>query len=201
MHIGTLACVDRGLAANIEIISALTNWRQLHMRYFLSHFEATASRTRYWLENIVIPSPNKMLFIIYLTTGEAIGNFGICNMAATSGELDNVIRGEKVGDPRLVFYCGIALLSWMFGHLGYQNANLHVFSNNKPAMKLYSSMGFKILDSIKLTQRISPGKTEYLLNTDEGGPVDFSYLEMGISRDAFLGQHPWVRSVYVNHWQ
>lgn len=200
-HIGTLACVDRGLASNMEIVSELTAWRQQYMRYFLTQFEVTVQRTRAWLENIVIPSSDRILFVIFLTSGEAVGNFGVCNMTASSGELDNLVRGKKGGDPRLIFYSELALLSWMFGRLDYRTSNLHVFSNNKPTIKLHSSVGFSALQSIRLTQRKLPDLTEYLLDSEEGEAVDFSYLKMGIERDTFLHLHPWVRSVYRDYWQ
>lgn len=200
-HIGALVCVDRGLATDVEIVSDLTAWRQRYMRYFLTQFEATVPRTRAWLEDIIIPSSDRILFVIFLTSGEAIGNFGICNMTASSGELDNLIRGRKGGDPRFIFYCELALLSWMFGHLDYRRSNLHVFSNNQPTIKLHSSVGFSALKSIRLTQRKLPDLTEYLLNSEKGESVDFSYLEMGIDRDTLLDLHPWLRSVYPDYWQ
>jgi hypothetical protein len=122
-------------------------------------------------------------------------------MTASSGELDNLIRGRKGGDPGLIYYSELSLLSWMFGRLGYRTSNLHVFSNNQPTIKLHSSVGFSVLNSIQLTQRKLPGLTEYLLNSNEGDSVDFSYLEMGLNRDTFIDLHPWIRSVYADHWQ
>ena len=154
--IATLACVDRELASDMEIVADLTAWRQRYMHYFLTQFEATVSRTKEWLENIVIPSPDRMFFIIYLTTGEAIGNFGICKMTAFSGELDNIIRGKKLDTSELIYYCALSLLSWMFGHLGYLTSSLHVFSNNQPAIRLYLSIGFSVLNIIQLTRRSLP---------------------------------------------
>jgi len=200
-NIGSLVCVDRGLANDVGIVSDLTAWRQRYMRYFLTQFEATIPRTRAWLEDLIIPSSDRILFVIYLSSGEAIGNFGISNMTASSGELDNLIRGRKGGDPRLIFYCELALLSWMFGHLNYRGSNLHVFSNNQPTINLHLSVGFTALNSIRLTKCKLPDMTKYLLNSEKGESVDFSYLEMGIARDTFLDLHPWIRSVYSDYWQ
>lgn len=200
-HIGALACVDRDFASNIEIISALTDWRRQYMHYFLTQFEASDLRTKLWLENTVIPSHDRIFFVILLISGDLIGNSGICNMTSTSGELDNLIRGRKGGHPKLIYYSEIALLSWMFGYLDYQMSNLHVFSNNFPTIKLHTSVGFKISDNIKITQRKSPGLIEHLLNSDEGDSVSYSYLEMSLYRDKFLELHPWVRNTYVDYWK
>ncbi|MCK4786090.1 MAG: hypothetical protein KAV87_20195, partial [Desulfobacteraceae bacterium] len=164
-------------------------------------FEATPERTKAWLERVVIPSVDRIFFLICLPDGDAIGNFGICNLVASSGELDNLIRGKKGGDSQLIYYCELALLSWMFGYLGYEKSSLHVFSNNRPTIKLHTSVGFNISQSIPLTRRTSSGLTEYLINSEEGDAVDFSYLEMELQRETFISLYPWVRNVYADFWR
>jgi hypothetical protein len=199
-QIGSLECIDHGLADDERVIADLTEWRQMYMQYFLTQFEATTSRTASWLTQVVIPSPDRMLFMIKLMTGESVGNFGICNMTEVSGELDNLIRGRKGGDRRLIYYTELALLSWMFGNLRFQRANLHVFSDNQPTVRLHLSVGFSVARNTSLTVRKSPNLTEYLLDSDEGDPVDFSYLEMILDRKRFLEAHPWVPEIYRDHW-
>lgn len=200
-HLGLLATMDRGLCEDINLIRSLTAWRQRYMDFFLTQFNATDGRTQSWLKNIVIPSPDRIFFIIYLLTGEAIGNFGVCNMTATTGELDNLIRGEEGGDPKLIYHCELALLSWMFGKLGHQTSTLHVFSNNSKTIKLHSSVGFSIVNSIRLSKKLVPGLIQYLLESVDGDPVDFSYLEMKIEKNFFLNMYPWIKHVYEDHWQ
>lgn len=196
--IGMLSCLDRGAAEDMDIVADLTAWRQKFMRFFLTQFEATPARTKVWLDNVMLPSTDRLLFTICLPNGQMVGNFAVCNIADNSGELDNLIRGRKGGDPRLIYYCELALLCWMFLFLDYRSANLHVFSNNRPTIRLHTSVGFSVANSIPLTQRNSPGLVEYLLDGPEGGAVDFTYLEMSINRDVFLGLHPWVRQVYAD---
>lgn len=200
-RLGQLVCVDRGLAADSRVIDDLTQWRQTYMEYFLTQFEATAPRTRSWLERVVIPAADRVLFLIVLESGEAVGNFGVCNLTAEAGELDNLIRGRKGGDPRLIYYCELALLSWMFGHLGLKRAMLHVFSNNRPTIRLHSSVGFSESASTSLSLVRSPGQITYLQNSPEGDPVDFRYLEFTLTREEFLVTHPWLPGIYPQHWQ
>lgn len=197
--IGTMSCVDKGMVNNDDIVSDLTAWRMRFMRYFLTQFEATTNRTRDWLENIVIPSKNRLLFIIYLPNGEPVGSFGLCNMGDNSGELDNLIRGRKGGHPHLIYYCEIALLAWVFNILDYRKVYLHVFSNNRPVIKLHTSIGFCVERSIPLKKRISPGLVEYVLDDAGGNDVDFSYLAMKISKQKFLDLHPWVKEIYLDN--
>jgi hypothetical protein len=199
--IGRLACVDRGGCADPELISSLTAWRQKFMRFFLTQFEATGVRTQSWLETVVLPAPDRLLFVIVSESGEAIGNFGLCDLTETSGELDNLIRGRKGGDPKLIYYSELALLSWLFGRYGHEEARLHVFSNNYPTLRLHASVGFSVAETIRISKKCEPGMIRYLLDSDEGEPLDFSYLKMTISKEVFLDRHPWIRSVYVEHWQ
>lgn len=201
IQLGTLVCVDRGLVSEIEIVSDLTAWRKKYMRYFLTQFEATFNRTKSWLENIVIPSNDRLLFVICTSSDEVVGNFGVCNMSNLTGELDNLIRGRKGGDPRLIYYSEIALLSWMFGFLGYEKSSLHVFSNNIPTINLHKSVGFSVVKTHKLTQCNKPDLLRYLVDSPEGACVNFDYLELSISRQCFFDKLPWVSNVYQDQWK
>lgn len=195
-RIGTLVCLDSGLSKNEIIVADLTAWRQRYMKYFLTQFNATPERTRLWLENIILPDPTRLLFLICLPDGDVIGNFGVCNLGEDAGELDNLIRGRKGGDPNLVYYCELALLSWMFGKLNYKTATLHVFSNNHVTIKLHSSVGFSTAKALPLSHRESNDMTEYFVAQQNGGDMDFTYLEMRIDKQRFLELHPWTRETY-----
>lgn len=198
--IGSLCCVDSAMVSDESIISALTAWRKRYMRYFLTQFEATATRTRDWLNSIVIPCSDRILFIIILPTGELVGNFGVCNLTKSTGELDNLIRGERGGDKKLIFYSELALLSWMFGKLQYVDATLHVFSNNLKTIKLHSAVGFEVRGSGPLKRRFLTEGTEYFTGPSDGNPMKFSYLEMGLEKRIFLKRNPWVPHVYKADW-
>ncbi|WP_417911584.1 GNAT family N-acetyltransferase [Candidatus Electronema sp. TJ] len=190
--IGRLSCVDRVTAKNNFIIAALTTWRQRYMKYFMTQFQATHDRTRKWIEDIVIPSHNRILFLICLLDGEAIGNFGACNLSKKSGELDNLIRGKKGGDPQLIYFTEIALLNWMFDYLDYDIVKLRVFSNNYLTIRLHYSVGFSITHVVKLFRQEFNGTVEYIENYKTEYPVNFSCLHMELSRDIFYNMHPWV---------
>ena len=197
-NVGELICVDRVLASDVSVVRDLTEWRKRFMKFFLTQFEATPERTKSWLEKVVLPSDDRLFFLICLPNGDAIGNFGICNLRPTSGELDNLIRGKNGGGPNLIFLSELAILSWMFGDLEYEKANLHVFSNNRPTIKLHTSVGFEISNSTPLSRLTSDESIEYLQNSEKGEPVKFNYLELTLKRESFLKLHPWVCNVYAD---
>jgi RimJ/RimL family protein N-acetyltransferase len=201
LQIGKLVCIDQGLANTDSILSDLTAWRQKYMAYFLSQFQATPSRTQTWLNNIVIPSPDRILFLIQTNESEFIGNFGICNIQAESLELDNLIRGKPGGDRKLIYYAEIAMLSWAFGTIGRNTVCLHVFSNNEKTIALHTKIGFQPYQIMPLYGKQDGEFLRYSKAPDQGTAVDFSYSEMRLSPDNFLQNHPWVKSVYTHDWK
>jgi RimJ/RimL family protein N-acetyltransferase len=196
--LGSLLCVDRAVAADPAIVADFTDWRAHNMSCFLTQFSATPARTAKWLETVVLPSNERILFLICRETGERIGNMGVCNLGLSQGEIDNVIRGRKGGSPGLIFHAELALLAWMFGSLSLQTANLHVFSNNSRAIHLYASVGFTACRSHRLSRVAERNEVHYLLDSAEGEMVDFRYDEMSLTKDAFFCRHPWTARAYAH---
>ena len=112
--IGSLVLVQKRDANNPIILDALTRWRKKYMKYFLTQFNASTNRTKSWLENIVIPSSDRLLFLILNEDNNLIGNFGIADILFDQCELDNLIRGEKGGHPKLIYFSELSLLKWLF---------------------------------------------------------------------------------------
>jgi hypothetical protein len=195
-RIGALVCLDRELASHAEIIGKLTQWRSRTMRYFLTQFVATNERTLSWVNRTVLPASDRILFLLYCAQGDLVGNSGVCNLRPGYGELDNLIRGERGGDPKLVYYSEIALLSWLYGVLGCQKVGLHVFADNRRTIALHSSVGFAVVRTHKLSVTENRDGKTYLVNSPSGQPAAFAYLEMELAKASFLSAHPWVRSVY-----
>ncbi len=160
-ELGSLVLIDKNLVNDQIIIDALTRWRQKYMKFFLTQFNATSDRTKSWLSQTIIPAYDRLFFLIYDDQKQLIGNFGLCNISSTQVELDNLIRGEKGGDTRLIYYSEIALLSWVYLSLDVPRANLHVFSNNLKTISLHESVGFNIERSHRLTRIMHNGEVRY----------------------------------------
>ncbi len=190
--IGSLRPIDNKLSNDESIISSLTRWRQMFMRYFLTQFEATNERTMAWLKNVVIKDDTRILFLIMDETNRAIGNFGICNISRDSVELDNLIRGERGGDPKLVFFSEVSLIYWIYKTLDIDNIYLHVFSNNLRTILLHESVGFVRSNIYRLIKEENCGEIHYTIDySSKPTGNEFGLMKMTLDKHEFLSRHSW----------
>ena len=184
--IGSLVLVQKRDANNPIILDALTRWRKKYMKYFLTQFNASTNRTKSWLENIVIPSSDRLLFLILNEDNNLIGNFGIADILFDRCELDNLIRGEKGGHPKLIYFSELSLLKWLFLEKNVKRVNLHVFANNLPTIPLHKSVGFVEIGRRKLERVQSKDGAVSFDETQifsEGNSIE--YLELMLESNDF----------------
>lgn len=176
--IGRLCCLDQANASDPTTIAALTAWRNANKEAFLTQFEATEARTANWLEKVVVPSGDRILFLIIDADDKLIGNVGFANLTEESAELDNVLRGEVSTYPRIAAAAVQSLLAWGFADLGLKSIHLNVFANNDKAIGLYTALGFLPGEERRLSVLRSEDEVRYLIESDAGEPVEFGYLYM-----------------------
>jgi hypothetical protein len=167
----------------------LTDWRRRYMKFFLTQFEASLSRTDAWLKRVVLPARDRILFLIELENGIFVGHIGASNISASSAELDNLIRGRKGGDARLIYYAELALLRWIFFSLEKEFALLHVFSTNEVTAALHKSVGFRLHAQNALSKTQNGGDVEYLVDSPKGERAEFVYNEMRLNKQTFITIH------------
>jgi RimJ/RimL family protein N-acetyltransferase len=191
-NIGFLKPIDVQTAAQPEVLEYLTKWRRMFMRYFLTQFNPSVERTAEWLRRIVLPSDDRLIFLICDIDGRPVGNFGICNLSFREAELDNLIRGEKGGDAKLVYFSELSLLGWLFFELEIPVAVLHVFSNNQKTIALHQSVGFGVIKESPIWKRIVGEDVDYSVEENAGEKMNFKYLTMRLSRRDFNTLHPQI---------
>ena len=184
--VGTLRLIDKVRSSAPDLAVNLAKWRNASMRFFLSQFVATEERTKEWLNNVVIPSANRLLFELLDDTGRAVGHAGLCNLSMHACELDNFIRGEKGGDPNLFLAAERAMLRWAFCDLGVDLVTLGIFSNNWIPISNHISIGFAVTEKRSISRVEKDGRVEHLLGSQQGQPTKYSYLTMSLSKKDFL---------------
>ncbi len=190
VEVGSLRPIELNMVEDEKILAYLTKWRRMFMRYFLTQFVPTPERTSKWLKEVVMPSDDRIFFLICDLNGSPVGNFGVCNIQPNIAELDNLIRGEKGGDPKLVYYSELCLLQWIFFELKIHKVILHVFSNNTKTISLHESVGFKITNNQKLWRQNLEDQIRYSTSILNGDIANFTYLEMQLCLEDFEKRHP-----------
>ena len=183
--IGYLLPVTAGVVENNEIIHKMTKWRNRAMKYFLTQFTATPERTKYWLHDLVLRDSSRLLFLIY-SNNKLIGQHGFKDLSSTSVELDNLIRGEIGGHPRLVYYAEIALIRWLFKVFNMERIFGCVLSHNQQAIDLHCSIGFQPMELIPLYKFVNNGEIEFKMGKAGGSsPDEIYYQRMELRQDSF----------------
>ncbi len=194
-HLGALDPLDARQGDVRENIEALTRWREKFMRYFLTQFKATPERTREWIKTRILPDDTKILFLIRCEKGIAVGNLGVCNLSEDEAELDNLIRGERGGDPRLVFFSELALMHWLFFELKVSRIRLHVFSSNTRTIGLHASVGFHTVATYRLAEIRKAGELSYVVDPDRSpAPSELGYSRMETTCHDFYQRFPWMKA-------
>lgn len=186
IRVGTLRLIDSVRSSAPDLVVNLTKWRNASMRFFLSQFVATEERTQQWLNNVVIPAEDRILFELLDDTGRAVGHAGVCNFSMHACELDNFIRGEQGGDPNLFLAAERAMLHWVFCDIGVDIVTLCIFSNNWIPINNHISIGFTVTDKRSMSRVEKDGVVQHLVDSQEGQPTKYSYLKMSLSKNDFL---------------
>lgn len=182
---GRLRPITHAAAADAQLITLLTDWRNANGRFFLTQFEATSERTRRWLADVVLPDDSRLMFMIEDDTGVPIGHVGVRRLNEPVVELDNMIRGRPGGAGQLMFWAELALLKWLFDVRKADGACLHVFSNNWIPIGIHQAIGFKIVETVPLVRRQVGDEIHLAVGSDGGEPLKVKYAKMNLSARDF----------------
>lgn len=141
VKIGELRPLSRRDLYDETIIKNLTDWRNAHMENFLTQFVATPERTKRWLEDVVLQKPDQMIFLIYVDD-RMVGHLGFKNLTRDDVLLDNAMRGERTGHPKLLTIAGHRLNRWLFEEVGVKTIYGYVLTTNVSAIMMNRQIGF-----------------------------------------------------------
>jgi RimJ/RimL family protein N-acetyltransferase len=144
--IPTLA--DRLDPLDLELLS---EWRNRHVKSFLTEFVATPARTAAWLSGHVHGNDGKILFMVENLDGARLGHIGLAfiDWRTGYGEADAIVRGGD-SPPGLMKLALQTTLQWARDQLGLTSLGVRVRSDN-PALAFYRKVGFHETKRVPLT--------------------------------------------------
>lgn len=142
---GRLRPVTFDALQNKETVQLLGEWRSASQQWFPAQFPVTFDGTKKWLENQVLKTNDRILFMAEDNPGAVFGHVGLFRFdyKKESCELDNIIRGKEQILPGGMLLACKTLVTWAFNSLRIKVIYLRVASDNRKALKLYEKIGFR----------------------------------------------------------
>ena len=159
----------------------ICQWRIENELAFANRFVGTEEKTINWLDNILLPRADRILFMVCNVDNIPIGHLGYScfDFVNRSCEIDNVVRGVKEGNKGLMSSAMNTILKWGRDVLELDNIYLKVLSDNKYAIKFYKRLGFIVKWYIPLYKVEKPDITEWVedQNSIETPDKFFIYMQ------------------------
>lgn len=160
-------------------VQLLTDWRNRHVKSFLTGFVSTPERTAAWLAAGVHENPGKMLFMVETLEGERVGHVGLgfIDWERGYGEADAIVSGGA-SPPGLMKASLLALMRWARDALGLQTLAVRVRSDN-PAVEFYRKVGFQEFQRVPIVARAVPGGVDWAEDpTAVGASASLVYMQL-----------------------
>ncbi|WP_162840402.1 GNAT family N-acetyltransferase [Acetanaerobacterium elongatum] len=145
--VGQLRPITRDFLVSVPGCARLiARWRNENPTLSAQAFTATEQGTISWLENQILARSDRLLFLILLNDGTAVGHIGYSNFdyARRMCEVDAVLRGEKSAPPGTMTFALHALIRWGLDTLKLNIIRLRVFADNTHAIEFYKRNGFVV---------------------------------------------------------
>lgn len=173
--VGVMKPITSSQLDSLDLIEKLTQWRNANMRSFLTQFEATPERTQNWIQNVLLKSRGQLLWLVYDQDENPIGHFGFKSLTPRSALLDNAIRGERGGHPKLFVIAGRALVQWLFQATAIERVDGIVMTDNVSAIMMNREIGFQGWKRCPLIKETVDSDTHWRIGKEGQRSVDGRY--------------------------
>ncbi len=161
-RIGVMRPFTSGHFDQMGVMEKLTDWRNANKSNFLTHFEATPSRTQIWVQNVLLKNPGQMLWLIYDHNDNLVGHIGFKNLTSLTVQLDNAMRGVQKCHPLLFVIAGKSLVNWLWREASVQRIDAYVIANNVSSIMMLRKIGFQLGDRYPLIFRANNGGSSWI---------------------------------------
>jgi RimJ/RimL family protein N-acetyltransferase len=177
---GWFAPITINSLSDEKLIQKLTEWRSIHRTCFFTQFDPTQEKTKNWLKEDILIDDSRILFIIFDSDGNPIGNYGLRDIHETKAELDNLLIGDPSGKGPLVLIAMKAFLNWSFSQFGFTTLKASIFKHNLTTIYIHKRLGFEEIKEIPVRKIIHGSVIQYKYDEKIGSTPDAYIIEMQI---------------------
>lgn len=167
---------------NPEYPYLIYTWRSENQIGFTARFENSEEKAKNWIDNILLPRKDRILFMIYNLNWARIGHLGFStfNFEEQSCEIDNVVRGLHIGNTKGMMSLAMkAILAWGVNTLQVKHIYLRVLHGNHHAIDFYKRLGFEAQGYIPLYKVVKEDVVDYVYDeTRKNEEPDLHYVYM-----------------------
>ena len=171
--------VTRPGATSPADVRALTDWRNQHVKSFLTEFVATEERTERWLVESVGADDTRILFMVEDAEARTVGYMGLAfiDWEAGTAEFDAIVRGAKARSG-LMSRSIRTMWSWGRTALGLERLCGRVRSDN-PALAFFEKLGVREHGRVPLRREQAGEEVRWVEDpTIESGGPSLVHLEL-----------------------
>jgi hypothetical protein len=206
--IGAVRAIDFEVGNDLAVLDQMTRWRKTNASNFFTQFVPTIERTRRWINDVILPDPTRILFLVESEDGRRLGQFALCSITGGAAQLDNGIRGEAGGNPQLFYFVELAVIQFCFEHLKVERIFGCMFSNNVMAILLHKAVGLSIEKVERLRKSEYQDEVRFDPVTDPNQVnTEVQLFTLATDRKSFYLRHPGlarcplVRTIERTEWR
>jgi hypothetical protein len=115
-----------------------------------------------------------MLFLVCVKD-QVVGHYGFKNLTSSEVLLDNALRGERGGHPKLFVWAGQTLVQWLFREAVVQRVYAYVLADNAVSIMMNKQIGFGGWQRHPLTKCVREGEVVWEMGSEGGTSAEGRY--------------------------
>jgi RimJ/RimL family protein N-acetyltransferase len=171
--VGEFEPFSEKMLAEPNLLQEISDWRNSNLKYFLNQKPSTLESTTHYVKKVIRDRDHHM-YLMKDSAGEIVGHFGFRRISPSLAELDNLLRCNKKLIHDFVQHAEKSLIRELLAH-GYAEIQLRVFSSNVLARRIHEALGFKSIETLKLSRFL-----------DSHGDISFQEAEDAQGADGYL---------------
>jgi hypothetical protein len=141
-EIGALCPINYDNLLNEPLLEQFVRWRNQNLDGYLDQRPVNMEGVKKYVEDVVF-NPTRLSFLAFYD-GKPIARMGAVKITPIEHEADGLVRGERGGGMRFLYYAQISALTFFFKLFNHERVIARILSSNDLAIENCSSFGYDI---------------------------------------------------------